>query len=567
MATGKALDGKPYAGNPHVRFDEGEVAPCTAEASLRRVHCRRQPEGRASVCAATPRRGSLLYKMRILYGTILAAVAAAMCAAEAKEHTLVDEHARATPDWFRKGVMYQIQPRAFTPEGTIKAAEGKLAELADLGVTVVYMCPVTVADDDPREDMWSPRQVRSGFNNPRNPYRTGDYFHVDPEYGTDADFRSFVKTAHDNGIKVLMDIVYLHCGPSARVVKDHPEYFSYDKNGKMVMAGWRFPKLNFDSRGVREYFKANMVYWLADFDVDGFRCDVADCIPLDFWEDARDACESVKGGIVMLAEGCRHANTRHAFDANYNWPVCLCGLRPILNGDSEEGYNQQWAACGADVSAFKGVAKLRAASEQYAAKCPKGTLNMNFTENHDTSNDDYENRMEKTCGWDNQTLGLALCFAMEGIPLIYNGQEIADAHRHSIFGHSQDVTVDWANAATPGGRRRREMVRAFAALRRDNPAMTAPGQKWLDNDKPESVLSLRRGESAANGIVFVGNFSGKPVTVGVESVAADKARVLLANGAVIFGASFRLAPWGFAFMEERWCAKRSSAELTEWCAK
>ena len=490
--------------------------------------------------------------MRILCGTILAAVfAAAMCAAEAKEHTLVDEHARETPDWFRKGVMYQIQPRAFTPEGTIKAAEGKLAELADLGVTVVYMCPITVADDDPREDMWSPRQVRSGFNNPRNPYRTGDYFHVDPEYGTDADFRSFVKTAHDNGLKVLMDIVYLHCGPSARVVKDHPEYFSYDKNGKMVMAGWRFPKLNFDSRGVREYFKANMVYWLADFDVDGFRCDVADCIPLDFWDEARDVCEAVKGDIVILAEGCRHANTRHAFDANYNWPVCLSWLRPILKGDSKEGYNQQWAAGGADVSAFKGVAKLRAASEQYAAKCPKGTLNMNFTENHDTVNDDYDFRMEKRCGWDNQTLGLSLCFAMEGIPLIYNGQEIADAHRHSIFGHSPDVTVDWANAATPAGRRRREMVRAFAALRRDNPAMTAPGQKWLDNDRPESVLSLRRGESAANGVVFVGNFSGKPVTVDVESVAADKARVLLANGAVIFGASFRLAPWGFAFLEEK----------------
>ena len=74
MTTGKALNGKPYAGNPHVRFDEGEVASCTAEASLRRVHCRRQPEGRASVCAAMPRRGSLLYKKLI-------GVSAALCGA------------------------------------------------------------------------------------------------------------------------------------------------------------------------------------------------------------------------------------------------------------------------------------------------------------------------------------------------------------------------------------------------------------------------------------------------------------------------------------------------------
>ena len=72
--------------------------------------------------------------MKTLCGIILAAVAAVMCVAEAKEYTLADRRARETPDWYRTGVMYQIQPRAFTPEGTIKAAEGKLAELVDLGV-------------------------------------------------------------------------------------------------------------------------------------------------------------------------------------------------------------------------------------------------------------------------------------------------------------------------------------------------------------------------------------------------------------------------------------------------
>ena len=172
--------------------------------------------------------------MRTIFRIILAVVAAVVSAAEAKGYTLADEQARTTPDWFRKGVMYQIQPRAFTAEGTIKAAEAKLPELAAMGVTVVYMCPVTAADDDPREDMWSLRQVKSGFNNPRNPYRTGDYFHVDPEYGTDEDLRSFVKAAHANGVKVLLDMVFLHCGPSARVLKDHPEYFSYDKDGNTV---------------------------------------------------------------------------------------------------------------------------------------------------------------------------------------------------------------------------------------------------------------------------------------------------------------------------------------------
>ena len=174
---------------------------------------------------------------------------------------------------------------------------------------------------------------------------------------------------------------------------------------------------------------------------------------------------------------------------------------------------------------------------------------MNFTENHDTVNDDYDFRMEKRCGWDNQTLGLALCFAMDGIPLIYNGQEIADSRRHSIFGHSPEVTIDWSLADTDVGRRRREIVRALAALRRDNPAMTAPGQTWIDNDKPESVLALRRGESA-NAVVFVGNFSKGPTTVRVDSIAADKVEMLLSNGASPDGESFRLEPWGFAFVRE-----------------
>ena len=458
--------------------------------------------------------------------------------------------ARVAPDWFRRAVMYQIQPRAFTPEGTIRAAEAKLAQLAEIGVTCVYMCPVTAADDDPREDMWSPRQVQSGFGNPRNPYRTGDYFHVDPEYGSDADLRSFVRAAHRLGMKVLFDVVYYHCGPSSRLVKEHPEYFSYGADGTMVMAGWRFPKLDFENRGVREYFKANMVYWIADFDVDGFRCDVADGIPLDFWEEARDVCDRVKRDVVLLAEGCRQGNTRHAFDANYNWPVCLSWLRPILKGDFEEGFNKQFATGGTDVSAFRGVAKLRAAAEQYAARCPRGTLNMNFTENHDTVNDDYGERMEKHCGFDNQTLGLALCFAMAGVPLVYNGPEIADTRRHSIFGHSPETTIDWATMRSTDGKRRRETVCAMAALRRDHPCMTQTGQVWLDNDCPEKVLSLRRGDGP-DSVVFVGNFSSDSVSVVVEGVDPGSCTTLLASGKSALIGCVTLGPWDFAFLSAR----------------
>ena len=160
--------------------------------------------------------------------------------------------------------------------------------------------------------------------------------------------------------------------------------------------------------------------------------------------------------------------------------------------------------------------------------------------------------MEKRCGWDNQTLGLAFCFAADGIPLIYNGQEIADARRHSIFGHSPQVTVDWANGETEDGRRRREMVRQLAFLRRTVPALTTPGQVWLDNDAPESVLSLRRG-AGSKSVVFVGNFSSKEVHVRVDGVNAANGKTLIANGAKCDQEVFHLDPWGFVLKSQ--CTK------------
>ena len=99
------------------------------------------------------------------------------------------QDARKSPEWFTRGVMYQIQPRAFTPEGTLKAAAEKLPYLKDLGVTIAYLVPVMKMDTDMDKGFWSPRQIKSGFDNPKNQYRISDYFHVDEEYGTDADLR------------------------------------------------------------------------------------------------------------------------------------------------------------------------------------------------------------------------------------------------------------------------------------------------------------------------------------------------------------------------------------------
>ena len=115
--------------------------------------------------------------------------------------------AKKAPQWLTRGVVYQIQPRAFTAEGTLRAAAEKLEYLKETGVTIVYLPPVFEMDSDTDRSFWSPRQLKSGFGNPKNQYRIRDYFHVDPEYGTDADLRYFVDRAHELGLKVLFDLV------------------------------------------------------------------------------------------------------------------------------------------------------------------------------------------------------------------------------------------------------------------------------------------------------------------------------------------------------------------------
>ena len=244
--------------------------------------------------------------------------------------------AKAAPEFLKDSVIYQINLRTFTPDGTLRAAERLLPHIAALGADMVYLCPVTLADDDPRPEFWSDRQKQSGLNNPKNIYRVGDYYAVDPEYGTDDDLKSFVRTAHGLGLRVLLDLVYYHCGPSAAFLAEHPDFAVRDENGEIRNGHWHFPELNFASSGLREYLWRNMEYFVREFDVDGYRCDVAGAVPLDFWEEGRRRIDALKPGLLMLAEseGNRREEQRAAFELNYgmtfiwSFPAVLRGEKP-----------------------------------------------------------------------------------------------------------------------------------------------------------------------------------------------------------------------------------------------
>jgi glycosidase len=315
---------------------------------------------------------------------------------------------------------------------------------------------------------------------------------------------------------VLLDMVYLHCGPKPVFLAEHPDFFKRDKDGKAVNAAWAFPGLDFKNPELREYLWKNMEWWIRDFDADGFRCDVADGIPLDFWETGRARIEAVKPDVGMLAEGTRKEDQLKAFDLDYGW--------------------------GKAYRTWDNAAEIRSLWEKMVSERPRGGAKFaRFIDNHDIANDDYGNRVEKRWGGARVEAALAALFTLDGVPFLYNGQEVADTARHSIFGR---LPIDWDGSTGALARDRFTFIQKLCALRKAEPALTKGGLTWLDSDAPQAVLSFTRTFGSDRIAVYI-NLTDKAAEVGRQSPAAT---ALLERGV---SAPFTLAPHGFYIGKRR----------------
>lgn len=440
--------------------------------------------------------------------------------------------ARRSPDWVQNGIVYQINTRAFTPEGTVRGAQKKLPILKEAGVTILYFCPLFLADDDMRQEYWSPRQVKSGLNNPRNPYRLKDYDRIDPEYGTEAEVKEFVKAAHDLGMHVIFDLVYLHCGPTGVLVKSHPEYFLYSKNGEMKMTIWHFPMFDFQKQSTREYFWKNMEKWVRDCDIDGYRCDVSDGIPLDFWCEGRRRLEKIKPEIALLAEGQKRVEDQiFAFDMNYNFSFASL-LSDIYTKD-------------------KKASEARKMLEKMSSERPRGFRFIRYIDNHDISNDDYDRRKDTQWGVDGVDAALVFLYALDGVPMLYCGQEIADISRHSLYGSKTfgNCIIDWKRLDQPLGKKRMALCAKLSQMRRSDPIFSQGETIWLDNDQSDSVLSFLRQYNDQKILVAV-NMKPQSVQVEIKDYNNAQGTVLLSKTAKNSGNASQkqkldLPPYGY----------------------
>ena len=412
-------------------------------------------------------------------------------------------------------ILYQIFLRSFTPEGTLKGAEKMLPHIASLGFDIVYLCPICEADDDTDPAFWSPRHKESKIPNPKNPYRIKDYFKIDEEYGNEEDLHSFVKKAHSLGLKVLLDLVYLHCGPKAVFLKDHPEFASHDENGNVINGPWLFPALNIELPELREYLYSNMEYYIREFNVDGYRCDTAEYLPLDFWAEGKKRIKALNPDVILIDEGDSPEFVEDVFDAQYifKWSSTL-----------RKVFQQEVPA-----SSFVEIIK------EEEAKLPSNALGLRFVDNHDKANDAMYDRFEKLAGHDLAEASLVLNFTFTGILFVYNGNEICDTERHSIWGnrfYAPEFCINWSRALTPEGQRRMTVVKQLTTLRKNCPVLTEGSVEWLTVGDADHILAFAR-KLGDRTIIVIVNTALIALESTVDVSIPENAKIVVENGFVI----------------------------------
>jgi len=380
------------------------------------------------------------------------------------------EEAPQVVGWAENASLYEINIRQYTPEGTFEAFGRHLPRLKELGVDVLWFMPVTPISEKNRKGTLG------------SYYAVKDYRKVNPEYGTMEDFKAVVDEAHRLGFKVIIDWVANHTGWDNPWIEEHPDWYT-QRDGQIVspVEDWSdVADLNYDNREMRRYMIESMLYWVREAGIDGFRCDMAGMVPVDFWEEARVALDSVKP-VFMLAEAWEPALTRKAFDACYGWD-----LHHLMN-DLAQGKKD-----GTELPAY--FAKV---DSQYTER----TIVLNFIDNHDENS--WSGSVPERMGAAFPVYAV-MAYTVPGMPLLYSGQEAGLNKRLPFF---EKDSIDWNLQPQLAGfyRKLNDLKRNCAALK----AGVHGGEfRILNQDNEKHVFAYERKQGEQQ-VVVVLNLTGE----------------------------------------------------------
>lgn len=424
---------------------------------------------------------------------------AALTAVSQGQSRISEQNARVDPEWMNRAIIYQVWMRSFTPEGTLVATASHLPYIAGLGASIVYLSPLNV------------HGYPSVFG-PSTPYEIKDYDAIDPEYGSEGDLKALVARAHELGLKVVMDIVYAHSA-NDNVNLCKPGFYQRGVDGKLIMSRWKTPMPDYTNPQVRAYFLNNMQHWVRDVGVDGFRADVAGGVPTDFWNEARETMDKINRDVIMLAEADVPEHQLKAFDISYNFPYYSALTAVVVNGESAERIREQW--------------------QKAKAAFPRGSRFLHLNDNHD------RNRADVVFGQKAALATSVLDFTLDGIPLLYNGEEIGDTTAPQQQSH---VPIRWDIWKPEGQRRtstasqenaRLRVYKQIFEMRRNEPALTSGDLTWVNNSNLDGVVSFIRKKNNQEILVLI-NLSNRITKVQVDVPASRYAgaRDLLRNRTV-----------------------------------
>lgn len=321
--------------------------------------------------------------------------------------------ARNTDLHLQNQLIYSIYVRSQTEEGTFRALEGDLDRIRALGTDIIWLMPI------------HPIGVQGKKGSLGCPYANRDYRAVNPEYGTMEDFRHLVDEIHTRGMKCIIDVVYNHTSPDSVLFAEHPEFFYRRPDGRPgnKVGDWTdVIDLDYTNRALWAYQIKSLVMWAGL--VDGFRCDVASFVPLEFWLKARAAVEQVRPGCIWLAEtvhrsfgnlarregiyAVRDVDAYEAFDLEYDYDIREAFDR-YLRGE-------------APLSSW-----LDRLNDQEAVY-PENYNKLRCLENHD------QPRIRSFIRDEGRLRSFtALLYFLKGTTMLYGGQEFGSDHQPSLF--------------------------------------------------------------------------------------------------------------------------------------
>lgn len=410
------------------------------------------------------------------------------------------------PAWAKDAVIYEVNIRQYTPEGTFNAFSTHLPRLKEMGVDILWLMPVQPIGELNRKGSLG------------SYYSIQNYTATNPEFGSMKDFKKLVDEAHKLGMYVILDWVGNHTSWDHAWITDHPEYYTTDKNGKIIppVADWTdVADLNYDNMNMRKAMIHDMAFWIKETNIDGFRCDVAMMIPDAFWQYAFNEMHEIKPDLFMLAEGEGPGFIKDGFNMVYGW-------------DRHHAMNK--------IAQKKGtIDHLDSLIMKDIAGYPAGSVWMNFTSNHDENS---WNGTEFERMGNSARAFATLSATLPGMLLIYSGQEVGLDRRLKFFDKDSISWVD-DKQFTP-------FYTKLIEMKTENPALWngAEGGNYrrVACEDKDTYVFVR--EKEGNKVLVIANLSEdlKQVYVMNESgkyvnALTDKSQKIKSNGKV------SLMPW------------------------